>query len=516
MSSRLWAASGQAALESSRMLVIAASATATSILKNLVLPGIGHFTLLDPALTSPADAGNNFFLNARESIGKPRASEAVPLLQELNESVDGAADVRALKDVLATPEGQDWVRSFSLVITHNLEQNTLETLSKLLWEDVTGPPLIVVRSSGFLADFYIQYHEHCVIESHSETTPSLRLTNPFPALEQWALEVDYSKLDPTDHGHIPFAVILVKEAENWKAQHDGKMPQTYAEKQAFKAAIAAHKVKIDEENFEEAEAQAFRLWSEKPVPLDVSALFDLPPLNVACTITPSPSSNTNADPGSPNADFHALLCTLKAFVVSEGALPLTASLPDMKTDTVSYVRLQKMYRERAGIENAMFKDLLRKTFPAAAIAEDTIDAFVKNAHHVKLLRGRPYNAFDQDKAALASSLEIFPRETATHIALSALSALISRGTEPTGITDEAIKQEVISLVGQGVTLPPQLDDAIGEITRAPAADMPNVAAFLGGMVAQEAIKMITRQYVPIAGHCVVDLVDSWTGVVGGA
>lgn len=43
------------------------------------------------------------------------------------------------------------------------------------------------------------------------------------------------------------------------------MPQTYAEKQAFKAAIAAHKVKMDEENFEEAEAQAFRLWSEKPV-----------------------------------------------------------------------------------------------------------------------------------------------------------------------------------------------------------------------------------------------------------
>ena len=49
--------------------------------------------------------------------------------------------------------------------------------------------------------------------------------------------------------------------------------------------------------------------------------------------------------------------------------------------------------------------------------------------------------------------------------------------------------------------------------RAPTADLPNMAAFLGGLVAQEAIKMITEQYVPLNGYCVVDLIESWTGVV---
>src|SRR5579863_2452660 len=49
--------------------------------------------------------------------------------------------------------------------------------------------------------------------------------------------------------------------------------------------------------------------------------------------------------------------------------------------------------------------------------------------------------------------------------------------------------------------------------RAPTADLPNVAAFLGGMVAQEAIKMITKQYIPVNGYCVIDLVDTWTGVL---
>ena len=97
-----WAASGQSALESSRVLVLSASATSTSILKNLVLPGIGHFTILDPEIVKPEDAGNNFFLEGHESIGKSRAQEAVRLLRELNEGVDGLADtsVRRLQESL--------------------------------------------------------------------------------------------------------------------------------------------------------------------------------------------------------------------------------------------------------------------------------------------------------------------------------------------------------------------------------------------------------------------------------
>lgn len=49
--------------------------------------------------------------------------------------------------------------------------------------------------------------------------------------------------------------------------------------------------------------------------------------------------------------------------------------------------------------------------------------------------------------------------------------------------------------------------------RAPTAELPNTAAFLGGLVAQEAIKLITRQYVPVKGYCVVDLIGSWTGTI---
>lgn len=157
----MWAASGQSALESSRTLVLSASATSTSILKNLVLPGIGHFSLLDPVSVSPADAGNNFFLNGYASIGKNRAEEALPLLTELNESVDGKAVTKSLDELLQTEEGRQWIKEFTLVIAHNLPKDALDTLSSLLWDGLSNPPLIVVRSAGFLADFYIQFHEQC-------------------------------------------------------------------------------------------------------------------------------------------------------------------------------------------------------------------------------------------------------------------------------------------------------------------------------------------------------------------
>ena len=94
------------------------------------------------------------------------------------------------------------------------------------------------------------------------------------------------------------------------------------------------------------------------------------------------------------------------------------------------------------------------------------------------------------------------------------------------------------LLPRGATLPEEFEYTVGEVYvyilfyvflffslfdlvteripyrfRAPNADLPNTAAFLGGLVAQETIKMITHQYIPIKGFCVIDLVESWTGLL---
>lgn len=160
----MWAATGQNALEASRILLLSATATSTSILKNLVLPGIGHFTILDAATVTPEDAGNNFFLEGPDSIGKNRADEAVRLLGELNDGVEGKAVQESVEDVLE--KKPEWIKGFTLVIAHNLKAKVVQQLSDLLWEDEAGPGLIVVKSAGFLAEFSIQFHDHAGMSLH--------------------------------------------------------------------------------------------------------------------------------------------------------------------------------------------------------------------------------------------------------------------------------------------------------------------------------------------------------------
>jgi len=154
----LWAASGQAALESSKILVISASATSTSILKNLVLPGIGQFTIIDDKIVTPEDAGNNFFLNGHHSVGKLRAEEAVACLCELNDGVEGISDTWNFERRFNSHPS--FLASYTIVIAHNLHPTLLDKVAEFLWTDPSLPTLIVVRSAGFLAEFFIQFHEH--------------------------------------------------------------------------------------------------------------------------------------------------------------------------------------------------------------------------------------------------------------------------------------------------------------------------------------------------------------------
>lgn len=149
---------------------------------------------------------------------------------ELNDGVEGKADIRSLEEVLANDK--EWLSDFTIVIAHNLEAVLLDQLASFLWEDSSNPPLVIVRSAGFLAEVYIQYHEHTgmhvvfrflasnisrvVIESHPETTQSLQIDKPFPALLEYAMSLDFENMDVTDHGHIPYVIILVRLLEEWK------------------------------------------------------------------------------------------------------------------------------------------------------------------------------------------------------------------------------------------------------------------------------------------------------------
>lgn len=140
-------------------------------------------------------------------------------------------------------------------------------------------------------------------------------------------------------------------------QHSA-LPKSYSEQKAFKAQVLSRRKKPDEENFEEAESQAVRMWSEKVVRgciifrtvrlVDVKA--NKVPSDIANLLKVATSAATSTD----NQAFHALLHVLQLFIShpdGPGDLPLTSALPDMRTDTESYIKIQKMYKEQARVEN---------------------------------------------------------------------------------------------------------------------------------------------------------------------
>jgi NEDD8-activating enzyme E1 regulatory subunit len=86
---RLWGSHGQKLLSESRILCLGASGAASETLKNLILPQIESFTIVDDAIVTDRDRGQNFFF-LKEDVGKSAAERMCINLEELNgEDVKG-------------------------------------------------------------------------------------------------------------------------------------------------------------------------------------------------------------------------------------------------------------------------------------------------------------------------------------------------------------------------------------------------------------------------------------------
>ncbi|XP_023240280.1 NEDD8-activating enzyme E1 regulatory subunit-like [Centruroides sculpturatus] len=193
---RLWGDHGQTALEGAHICLVNATATGTEILKNIILPGIGAFTIVDGNKITGEDVGNNFFLD-KESIGKSRAQVATQYLLELNSDVRGDCFEETPEELLEA--NSTFFNNFSVVIGTSLTEKTLLTLSEKLWE--ANIPFLVCRSYGMVGYMRLQVTEHTVTESHpDDTLYDLRLDNPFPSLQEHVESYDFENMNKKHQG----------------------------------------------------------------------------------------------------------------------------------------------------------------------------------------------------------------------------------------------------------------------------------------------------------------------------
>lgn len=80
---RLWGEHGQAQMNESTILLLGASSTGSETLKNLILPCIKKFVIVDDAKITERDLGQNFFMT-EDDLGKCKAQVMMENLHELN------------------------------------------------------------------------------------------------------------------------------------------------------------------------------------------------------------------------------------------------------------------------------------------------------------------------------------------------------------------------------------------------------------------------------------------------
>jgi NEDD8-activating enzyme E1 regulatory subunit len=220
---RLWGASGQRSLAETCIVLIRATAAGTETLKNLVLPGIGAFCIVDDVHMTTMSSNNNapnteftsnFFLTAAvdgDNTTMSRAQMATEYLQELNSdvkgsyhdissssSMDGAALLQfvlstsssssnsgSIDSLVSLIQDQILINSSSetmkiksiLVVASDLEPNLLLATSRTC--DKNAWPLLAVHSYGLMGIVRCQVSESCLLplfHTKRSSPPDLRLT----------------------------------------------------------------------------------------------------------------------------------------------------------------------------------------------------------------------------------------------------------------------------------------------------------------------------------------------------
>ncbi|KAF3425566.1 hypothetical protein E2986_10422 [Frieseomelitta varia] len=569
----LWGDHGQTALEGAHVCIINATALGTEILKSLVLPSIGAFTIVDGKKVTSEDIGakyvlmkkscttdnfnvaivyllNSFFLET-DSVGKSRAQVATQMLLELNSDVRGDYIDEEPDQILYN--SPDFFNSFTVVVATCLAEKSLVLLSQKLWE--LNIPLIVCRTIGFIAYMRIQVKEHMVIETHPDNEiPDLRLDKPFETLKKHVDSVNLDALSFKDHSHVPYLIVLYKFLEKWILSK-GELPKSYKEKNQLKQMIREgmrrdeNDISNSEENFEEAVKAVNTCVGCTEIPENVTnVLNDDQCINLTAKVLEKSTVVASSS-------FWIIAKAVKDFVENEGGglLPLKGTLPDMTADTEKYITLQQIYHKQAIADaEAVWRrtlQLLRQLGKSSdSIPERDVKLFCRHALNIHVARGTciadEYDSkiFDASNIGIVKSLKSTRlkllqnfRNIKHHVHIlqclenpesMMIYYVVLRGVEKfqteynsyPGEFDDQVEPDIVKLktcitklLNEWGCGPLIKDDYVHEFCRFGGAELHSVSAFLGGLAAQEVIKFVTNQYKPVHNTFIYDAVTSNSG-----
>lgn len=374
---------------------------------------------------------------------------------------------------------------------------------------------------------------------------------PWQALSDFAASksAGLEEMSDHDHGHVPYTVLLLHYLEEWKKTHDGKVPSAYREKTEFRdfvrAGMRTKSAEGSEENYEEAISAVLKSLNEPTASSGTREVF-----------AAEECEHLTAE----SASFWVVAKAVGLFYKTQGVLPLPGSIPDMKAQSSDYIALQNVYKSKAREDVqtvlASVRALERQLSRTTKIPDAEVEAFCKGASHIKLIRGRPlhivtptekfaglawgdrakfaFNALSDESSLILLYIAFLAYDEfcATHRGDAHLSHPLAPGTSDATVEEDARKLVdigkriiggILSEAGKDYDADGEREEWEGivgrltsyceEITRAGGAELHNIASLAGGMIAQEVIKVVTKQYIPVDNTCVFDGVKSMSEVL---
>uniref|UniRef100_A0A8B9H3V8 NEDD8-activating enzyme E1 regulatory subunit n=1 Tax=Astyanax mexicanus TaxID=7994 RepID=A0A8B9H3V8_ASTMX len=465
---RLWGDHGQEALENAHTCLLNASATGTEILKNLILPGTTRTLTVYVCVSVCVCVLQN------------RAQAATEFLQELNSDVSGN-----FVEEVTTSE-------LIIIITFK------KRLGAVLWS--AGVPFLVCRTYGLVGYMRLVVKEHTVVESHPDNAlEDLRLDQPFTELRNHISSYHLDSMDKKDHSHTPWIIVIAKYLEKWYNEHNCQLPKNYKEKEVFRQLIRdgirknENGAPEEEENFDEAIKNVNTALNPTKVnPITVDDIFN-------CVQCENITSQTSA--------FWMMARGVRDFVQNEGngSLPVRGTIPDMIADSDKFINLQNVYVHTPHTHT--HTQTHTHNTPSESISEQDIKLFCKSAAFLRVVRCRSlaeeYSTDTFQKDTITSCMDSPDSEMVLYLMLRSVDRFYQQHSRYPGVYNYQVEEDISKLKlcvnsllqehGLSVNVK---DDYVHEFCRYGAAEPHTVASFLGGAAAQEAIKLITHQFVP--------------------
>lgn len=443
---RLWGDDGQDRLQSAKVGILAThyhDNLLQETLKNFLLSGIHDFTIILDDAAQRTDSVDCFFDD--EQLFGPAGLSPDANLQPI------LLDWQRAKDTL------DW-QTFTVILLLNVTNNTiLEALSHIRASLPSFPPVLISLSTGQYGYTHLSLKEpHFIINTHPDhLIPDLRLYNPWPELYEYLNSFDFPQLDAIELSQIPYPLILFKVIQ-WHKTSFGELRSSKNLRDQIDSYYSSIGLcPYNDLNF--MEAKRFAHLGIRTIDDDLETINEL---LSKCNVILETDCTAGVQWHDPfNYQMVVLLRTLKKYMSIFHNIPLSSNIPDMESSAYYYSTLKAIYERKILHDLSNFKKILSE-ITDIDIPDSMVQMFCANLKCLQCITSTEhYPIFELSKIFHGATFQ------------SSENPPGNNGKECEGV---------------------------------PVISSFPTTVFIGGLVSQEIIKVITHQHSPINNSFIYD------------